>query len=371
MPFCMDKHDSFPETWLISWQTMRRRQLHTSSNYWVPTINFQISLCSRVYGKICLLAIMLTMEVCCTSAQATEHVEPQVRFLGDILYWKDRNDSNIWLDSLDQKWRGAIVGKTWPTTAIHASGNRSPLSRGESGSIQWAWQIFVMRRSSFFSSFFRFDTKLRSQCEDEKSIGIFMRTPFTIASVTVIVPAYLKSFSSYSQKALDIDHQTLISGDCQIKVRLPRRHVTLPWTLIYPWDWILRLDISFFGYLIRKSYQRKHSSRSLWCHGGPGSMVTYSRNYRSAYNYGIHDCSHTCVWRGYVLLLVWIGLEAMIVLCACSQTCLHGRLRIRVAANRKIFQMPNVRNLSDIENLLLKPTIHAARPLVLRYVAIK
>ena len=43
----------------------------------------------------------------------------------------------------------------------------------------------------------------------------------------------------------------------------------------------------------------------------------------------------------------------------------------RVAANRKIFQMPNVRNLSDIENLLLKPTIHAARPLVLRYVAIK
>ena len=137
------------ETWLISWQTMWKRQLHTSSNYSVLTINFQISLCLRVYGRICLRAIMLTMKVRCIFAKAPEHVESQVRFSGDVLYWKDKSDSNSWLDSLDQKQKGAIVGRTWPTTAIYVSWNCSPLSRGELGSIHWVWQISVMRLCSF------------------------------------------------------------------------------------------------------------------------------------------------------------------------------------------------------------------------------
>ena len=72
-----------------------------------------------------------------------------------------------------------------------------------------------------------------------------MRTSFTIASVTIIVLAYFKSSTSQTSCCTSLN-------------------LNLSWVRIFP-----PLVISF-----EKSYQRKHSSRSLWCHGEPGSTVT-------------------------------------------------------------------------------------------------
>ena len=70
---------------------------------------------------------------------APRYAEPQVRFSGDILYWKDKNDSNIWLDSLGQRWRGE---RDLHQCSIR--GNRSSLSSGTIMERTRLWWVSIM-----------------------------------------------------------------------------------------------------------------------------------------------------------------------------------------------------------------------------------